>query len=175
MDAIGCPALESRNQADVLLDGHVGEESNILKDVPRASSEPDAVPFARVAACDRYTPALWQQQSVDEFENRALAGAATPDERDDVAWLDRKRHAGEYRRPAGVAESDIVERHTGAGDHCQILLVFPYLLEGRLDVGLHACWRWQRFSDGLVGIGHTTDGPVAGYTVAKYVQQCRLQ
>ena len=39
---------------DVLLDGHVREEADVLEHVPDAAAQPDAVPLARVASLDEH-------------------------------------------------------------------------------------------------------------------------
>ena len=83
-DAIGRPAFETRHQADVFLDGHVRKQPDVLQHVADAAPQADRVPLARVASLDANGSGRGQDQSIDELEDRALAGAAAADEHDDL-------------------------------------------------------------------------------------------
>ena len=115
---LGRPAFQPRYDRDILFDGHVGEEADVLEDVPDVAAQRDRIPFARIASFDKDRAGRRQQQPVDELEQRALARAAAAHERNDVTRFHREIHACQRGRPARVPETHIVESdyHDGCPD-----------------------------------------------------------
>src|SRR5262249_32609565 len=109
VDAVFRPALQSRHDRDIAPDGHMRKQADFLQYVTDATSEPDRIPIRCRAAFDPHDARLWQEQLVDQFENRRLASAAAADERERLATFDGKRKAIERQRPVPVTEADIGE------------------------------------------------------------------
>jgi len=103
------PAFEARHHGDVVGDGQVREESHFLNDVAHGSSQAHHIPFTRVSALDAHRTRLRQEQSIDELEDRGLAGAAGPDERERFSFLDCQRESVENGSLAGVGPRHVIE------------------------------------------------------------------
>ena len=114
---IGSPPLETRHEPDIFFDGHVRKQADILEHVADATSEPDAVPLARVTAFDPDRSRYRQQQTIDQLEDGGLAGAAPSHEHHDFAGADRQRESVEQRRAVRVAEFGLVETNGGVRIH----------------------------------------------------------
>jgi hypothetical protein len=87
----------------------VREEADILKDVPDAAAQPDAVPGPRIPPLHHDDPGGRQQEPVDQLQQRRLARAAAADQSDDLARLNRQPKVLENRRAARVPELDALE------------------------------------------------------------------
>ena len=87
------------------LDGQMREQADVLKHVSDPAAEDDRIPVARGPALDDDFATIRQQQAVDQLENRRLAGAAPPDEGDDVARLNRQAELIEHRTVAGPSKT----------------------------------------------------------------------
>ncbi len=62
--AIGRPALQTRHQADVLFDGHVRKQPDVLQHVADAAPQPNPVPLAGVATFDPNRAGGRQDQAI---------------------------------------------------------------------------------------------------------------
>src|ERR1700680_3603506 len=107
--ALGWPLLQAGHHLDVLLDGHVGKEADVLEHVAYPAAQSNAVPFPGVAPLDDHRARRWQEQPVDELEHRGLAGAAPPHDGNHLARFDGEIQAIEHDRPAGVQKADVLE------------------------------------------------------------------
>ena len=86
------------------------EEADLLDHVADGAPQANRIPLARVPAPARDTsPASGSEQSIDELEDRRLAGAARADQRHDFAGVDSERESVENWRPAGMPERHLAE------------------------------------------------------------------
>src|SRR5262249_58023894 len=108
-DAVFGPALQSRYDRDVTPDSHMREQPDFLQHVAYPAAEMDRIPIGGRAALDPHDAGLRRQQMIDQFENRRLAGSATPHERQRLATLDGKRKAIEGQRTVLMTEADVGE------------------------------------------------------------------
>ena len=107
--ALVLPAFEPRHHGDVVGDGQVRKEPDVLNDVAHGPSQADHIPFARVSALHAHLARLGQQQSIDQLEDRGLAGAARPDERHGLTGIDSQRESVQNGRLAGEPERHLAE------------------------------------------------------------------
>jgi len=105
-NARGRPILEPRHDPDVLLHGHVGKKTDLLQHVSDAPSQPNRLPVASVAALDHHVTGVRQQQSVDELQQRRLAGPAATDKPQDLPRLDREAETVEHAQAVGSRKGD---------------------------------------------------------------------
>jgi hypothetical protein len=89
----------------------VGKKSYILKHVADMPPQADGIPLARVAPLDEHRACRGDEQPVDELEERALSGAAPPDDRDHLSGVHRQAYAGQGRRPSRILKRRVVETH----------------------------------------------------------------
>src|SRR5262249_13566460 len=101
-DSIGRPSLDAREQADVLGDGHVRKEAYILLHEPDTSSQGDGVPLARVTTIDEHVTTGWQREAVDQVQQRRFTSAASANQREQLASLDREVEVHDDRLVVGV-------------------------------------------------------------------------
>ncbi len=85
--ALGWPALEPRHHGDVLFNGHVGEEPDLLDDVADIAPECDRVQLADILPAYPYLPGGGVDQAVDHLHEGGLARAAGADEDERLALL----------------------------------------------------------------------------------------
>ncbi|HMD37363.1 MAG TPA: hypothetical protein VKH42_20450 [Vicinamibacterales bacterium] len=115
MGSIIRPFFQTRNDRNVRSDRHMREETDVLKDVASTPTQTDRIPVARVALFDVNSTGLRHQQTVDELQQRAFAGAAAANERDDFASPDGERETVEdphaTARERYVAELERGIRH----------------------------------------------------------------
>ena len=90
-------------------DGHVRKQPDVLQDVADTPPQTNRLPLARVAALDQDDARIGHQQSVDELEERGLAGAAAADERDDLARFDGEVEVIEHAQASLAHERDVAE------------------------------------------------------------------
>ena len=103
------PPFEPRHHRDVVGDGQMREQPDVLDHVPDGASEADGIPLARVPSFDPDVARVGHQQSIDQLEDGGLAGAARPDERDAGTGIDSQRESVENGRLARVPERDLAE------------------------------------------------------------------
>src|SRR5262249_8011576 len=79
-DAPIVPAKKSRNGRDVFRDAEVWKESDLLHHVSGASAQLERVPGARASRLDVDVAGIWENQAIDQLEDRALPCAAPADQ-----------------------------------------------------------------------------------------------
>src|SRR5262249_12584822 len=67
------------------------------------------IPLARVFALHAHFAGVGQQQSIDQFEDGGLAGAARADERERFAGIDGEAESVENRRLVGAAKRHMAD------------------------------------------------------------------
>jgi len=87
-DTVGWPLLKAGDEANVGVDGPVGEKSGVLYDVAHAAAELDGVPLGGGAAFEMYGAGGGWDQAVDGFEEGSFAGAAAAQEDNGFTFLD---------------------------------------------------------------------------------------
>ena len=92
-DARLVPAEQARHDRDVLRDGHVRKEPDLLQHVADAPAQIERIPLPSCRAPRHGSSRVRQQQPVDELEDRALAGAAAAHERDGLSAFDGEIYA----------------------------------------------------------------------------------
>ena len=120
-DLLLAPAEQLWHDRDVLGDGHVGEQSDLLDHVADVASQLVRVEGKHVSPVDRDGPARRLDDAVDHLHGRCLATAARADEHDELTRLGRHGEILHRRyRLVGVALGHVVEHDAGtagvAGD-----------------------------------------------------------
>ena len=102
-------------------DGHVRKEADILEHVADAPSQIERVPLRDQRSRTVTSPLSGSRRPIDQFEDRALAGAAAPHERERLALGDVEIDALEH---VGVApcEPDSAEGNLG---QCAVARLLP--------------------------------------------------
>ena len=115
------PPKQSRDDGDVVVDGQVGKEANILEDVANAPSQIERVPLRDHTAAHGNLAAVRLEKTINQFEDCALASTATAHERERFALGDLEIHAPEH---VGVApcEPDSAEGNLG---QCAVARLLP--------------------------------------------------
>ena len=108
-DAIVRPLLEPRHDGDVVADREVREEADLLNHVADRSPKADRIPLARVPTLHDHVTGVGQEQSIDQLEERRLARAARPDERQRLPRSYRQRDVVENARLPRQAVRDVAE------------------------------------------------------------------
>jgi len=107
-DALGRPGDQRRHHPDVSRHRHVREEPDLLQHVARLPAQCRGIPLPRVASRDTHASAVRLEHAVDQFQDRALAGAAAADERQRLAARHREADAAQHLMRA-AAEPHVVE------------------------------------------------------------------
>ena len=112
------PAQKTRDRGDVLADGLVREQPDLLDDVADGSAQIRDLAPGDVLAPDQDPTARRLDQPVDHLETRGLAAARRPDEDTDLARGDFERQILNRTRNArsgvSVLLGDVVKRDGGA-------------------------------------------------------------
>ena len=104
------PAEQPRHGGDVLGDGHVREEPDLLDHVADPAAQRRLVERHHARAVDANVARRQLDEPVDELHRRRLAAARRADEAADLARRDRHREIVDRRRcAAGVALGRVVE------------------------------------------------------------------
>src|SRR6185436_6976755 len=76
---------------DVVGDGEVREQADVLNHVAHRSAQTNWIPRSRVDALDEHLADIGQQQPVDQLEHRRLTRTTRTDERKRLAGADGQR------------------------------------------------------------------------------------
>ncbi len=110
---LGRPPLELRHDGNVGAHRQVRKQPDVLQHEPDASTQLDRIPTRRLSALDDDDAGVRQQKPVDQLEDRRLASAATADECEDNARVDRDREMVEHDAPARPGERHVAELDRG--------------------------------------------------------------
>ena len=102
------PAQQPRHDGDVLADGQMGQQADLLDDVADAAAQLDRVLRHDVAAADQDLAGRRLDQPVDHLERRRLAAARRADEDADRACRHREARSL-HRQQVAVASRDVAE------------------------------------------------------------------
>src|SRR5262249_40793 len=117
-DARLLPADEPRDGRDVVGDGHVREEPDLLDHVPDLAPQLDDGQLAAAPTVDPDVPLVEGDEAVDHLERGRLAASRRPDEDAERAGGDRERElAQRVLVAAGVTLAHPVEDDLGGGAH----------------------------------------------------------
>ena len=111
----GVPTEQARHDRDVVRDRHVREEADFLEHVADAASQVEGIPLTGVAAFDEHVAAIGAQQAVDEFQQRALAGAAAANERDRLPRRDGQVNPAQDGSGCAARQVHLTERDRRIG------------------------------------------------------------
>lgn len=109
-DARFGPPRDATEEADVLADRQVREQPDVLPHVSDATPQSDRIPRRGRVPFDADLAAVGQRKTVDEPEERGLAGPAAADEREDVAGCEAEIEPREHAGTVRILEADAVER-----------------------------------------------------------------
>ena len=110
IDAIGGPAFDPCEEADVFGHRHVREERDVLEDEAGVPPQKDGIPFVRGASFDGDAAGGGERETIDQPQRRGFSRAAAADEREDFAGVDGERHVPKDGPSVAVRETDAIER-----------------------------------------------------------------
>ena len=99
---------------DVVANREMWKQPDVLEHVTDAASQIEWIPVGSRPAGDNNRSLVRLEETVDQLEDRALAGATPPDERQCFSGLDGQVEPSQHVRLAPL-ESNTAERDLGHG------------------------------------------------------------
>jgi hypothetical protein len=102
------PPLQPRDERQVVLDGQVRKEPDLLQDIASPPPERDRIPFPGIATFDHDRTGLWHEHPVRQLQQRAFPGSTPADERNDFAACKRQVDAIDAGARTSIGDRAIV-------------------------------------------------------------------
>src|SRR6266851_8336299 len=93
------------------------KQADALQHVADSATQLDGVPLARIATLDTNRSGSRQHDAIHELKDRALPGAAAPDQHDHLTRIDREREAADDGAAVRIVEPDVFELHDRRPGH----------------------------------------------------------
>ena len=108
------PREQARDERDVLFDGPMREQPELLNDVADAAAQLDGIKGSGVASVEQDGSGGWLEQAIDEPQRGGFPGSAAPEENEGFAGVDLEAEAVQNGSP-GDRVAHITKREIRQG------------------------------------------------------------